>query len=123
MGVQAALGEQAAWPAPVGFLGEFLVWKIRAGALSPARVHAIGRAFPGSADVAVLPAATMPAATHSWNRYDGYTLSTAAPFVSPLKVSAAMAMVQGSSLPLRCEGDISGQDSVHALSAGLRMIW
>ena len=38
-------------------------------------------------------------------------------------VSANTAIAEAASLYLRYEGDISGQDSSHALTAGVRMTW
>jgi outer membrane autotransporter protein len=40
-----------------------------------------------------------------------------------LGVSANTAIAEATSLYLRYEGDISGQDSAHAITAGLRMTW
>ena len=37
--------------------------------------------------------------------------------------SANTAVAEGASVYLRYEGDISGQDSAHALTAGVRMSW
>jgi outer membrane autotransporter protein len=38
-------------------------------------------------------------------------------------VAASTAVAEGTSLYLRYEGNISGQDSNHALTAGVRMTW
>jgi outer membrane autotransporter protein len=40
-----------------------------------------------------------------------------------LGLSANTAIAEATSIYLRYEGDISGQDSAHALTAGLRMTW
>ena len=37
--------------------------------------------------------------------------------------SASAAIADAASIYIRYEGDISGQDSSHALTAGLRMTW
>ena len=40
-----------------------------------------------------------------------------------LGLSANTAIAEATSIYLRYEGDISGQDSAHAITAGLRMSW
>ena len=40
-----------------------------------------------------------------------------------LGLSANTAIAEATSIYLRYEGDISGQDSAHALTAGVRMTW
>ena len=40
-----------------------------------------------------------------------------------LGLAANTAIAEATSIYLRYEGDISGQDSAHALSAGVRMTW
>jgi outer membrane autotransporter protein len=38
-------------------------------------------------------------------------------------ISANTAIADATSIYLRYEGDISGQDSAHAITAGVRMTW
>ena len=40
-----------------------------------------------------------------------------------LGLSANTAIAEATSIYLRYEGDISGQDSAHAITAGVRMTW
>ncbi len=40
-----------------------------------------------------------------------------------LGLSANTAVAEATNLYLRYEGDISGEDSAHALTAGVRMTW